>query len=212
MRWASTGPHPTTQQVLPSSCPSSTLHSVPVGAAQRFGMCWCCVQGQADKLVLTGKLAAGASGTVFIGTWRNMRVAVKTVLFSSESPKGSTGSSTDSSIRPAGAGASFGREAQGLEMNQGDMSTAYDLAVREAALCSSMNHPNIVATYRCGGGQSWGCAVHVHLVLCACCLLLRVHFVFCGVCIVCRYQCLDVMAGHHMHLLVPATAHRTSFN
>lgn len=64
-------------------------------------------------------LGAGSSGTVYLGDWRGLKVAVKTLVF------------TDGSAFVVGH------------------PMPYERAVTEAAVAVSVNHRNIVATYRC---------------------------------------------------------------
>uniref|UniRef100_A0A7S0R9B6 Protein kinase domain-containing protein n=1 Tax=Chlamydomonas leiostraca TaxID=1034604 RepID=A0A7S0R9B6_9CHLO len=72
----------------------------------------------ADRVVLGKALGKGSWGAVYVGSWRGLAVAVKTMLF------------------PAHTGAC------------GNGPGRHGWAVSEAATCMSLNHPNIVATYR----------------------------------------------------------------
>eukprot|EP00798_Chlamydomonas_sp_ICE-L_P005360 gene5360-5577_t len=75
-----------------------------------------------DELILTEAIGSGASGAVYRAVWRNLDVAVKTVLF------------TD--------------ELQGPRSNKSILSPSSNhRVVREAALSSSVAHLNVVCTY-----------------------------------------------------------------
>lgn len=73
--------------------------------------------GHADKVTLHRVLGKGTFGVVYEGEWRGLPVAVKTVVF---------GGSQKQSCR--------GR-------------SAHNSAVHEAAVCMSLAHANVVATY-----------------------------------------------------------------
>lgn len=71
-----------------------------------------------DALVLYDVLGTGSCGTVYRGEWRGLPVAVKTLVFD---------------------------EGNAFKAGQ---PMPYDRAVTEAAVAVSLNHRNIVATYR----------------------------------------------------------------
>ncbi|KXZ53579.1 hypothetical protein GPECTOR_6g496 [Gonium pectorale] len=73
----------------------------------------------AAVLTITGELGRGAQGVVYRGVWRGLPVAVKSVLFQHLSGGGGGGGSDPRAAR----------------------------ALAEAAISSSLSHPNIVATY-----------------------------------------------------------------
>lgn len=71
----------------------------------------------ANKLTLHSVVGKGGWGTVYQGYWRGLEVAVKTVVFC------------------------------GGEVSPGALKMPYDRAVAEAAICKSISHCNVVATY-----------------------------------------------------------------
>ncbi|KAJ9519979.1 hypothetical protein QJQ45_014707 [Haematococcus lacustris] len=73
-----------------------------------------------DKLVLLEAIGQGGFGTVYRGKWRGLEVAVKTVLF--------TDHAKDSKVR-------------------GQRGAPQQRAILEAAVCTSVTHNNVVATY-----------------------------------------------------------------
>lgn len=76
------------------------------------------------------------------GTWRNLRVAVKTIIFSAAPmTKGLTGEVDDAGTQVRMSG--------------------YERAVKEAAVCTAMSHRNVVS------GQSCVCGWCEPVVSCA---------------------------------------------
>eukprot|EP00195_Chlamydomonas_chlamydogama_P016146 CAMPEP_0202891888 /NCGR_PEP_ID=MMETSP1392-20130828/1814_1 /ASSEMBLY_ACC=CAM_ASM_000868 /TAXON_ID=225041 /ORGANISM="Chlamydomonas chlamydogama, Strain SAG 11-48b" /LENGTH=1173 /DNA_ID=CAMNT_0049575753 /DNA_START=288 /DNA_END=3809 /DNA_ORIENTATION=+ len=72
---------------------------------------------EGEKLILMEPIGKGGFGTVYKGKWRNLDVAVKTVLFT--------------------------------EKHTGKHDAPQQRAVMEAAVSSSVVHPNVVCTYHC---------------------------------------------------------------
>ncbi|KAG1663772.1 hypothetical protein FOA52_011823 [Chlamydomonas sp. UWO 241] len=80
------------------------------------------LSGEANKLILLEPIGQGGFGTVYLGRWRGLEVAVKTVLFSESNQMGTT---------------SKARHAAQPQQR----------AIMEAAVCTSVMHPNVVSTY-----------------------------------------------------------------
>ncbi|GAX73206.1 hypothetical protein CEUSTIGMA_g659.t1 [Chlamydomonas eustigma] len=74
---------------------------------------------EANKLVLLEPIGQGGFGTVYRGRWRNLEVAVKTVLFSESTSSNATRQAAQPQQR----------------------------AIMEAAVCTSVIHQNVVTTY-----------------------------------------------------------------
>mmetsp|Transcript_8894 Transcript_8894/g.26992 ORF Transcript_8894/g.26992 Transcript_8894/m.26992 type:complete len:491 (-) Transcript_8894:807-2279(-) len=83
------------------------------------------LSGEANKLVLLEPIGQGGFGTVYLGRWRGLEVAVKTVVFSENN---GAGMSTHTAKARVAA-------------------QPQQRAVMEAAVCTSVMHPNVVATY-----------------------------------------------------------------
>eukprot|EP00798_Chlamydomonas_sp_ICE-L_P031134 gene31134-6273_t len=76
------------------------------------------LSSEGDKLTLLEAIGQGGFGTVYRGRWRNLEVAVKTVLFSE-------------SVQTKGRATA----------------QPHQRAILEAAVCSTVIHPNVVITY-----------------------------------------------------------------
>ena len=115
-----------------------------------------------DKLVILHEIGRGGFGTVFKGRWRGLDVAVKTVLFQDRSLVDALAAEVaayegEEDEFEAGGGA----EGDGGDA-VGNWERARHQALREAAVCSSISHPCVVATYHVDITQVGGAHAHTH--------------------------------------------------
>lgn len=97
------------------------------------------------KVQLLRPIGQGGCGTVYVGVWQGMMVAVKTVLFSGLIHGMAQQADSQQPGEGGGEGGTRGKGSQSKAKATGPRTMPRDYAVMEAAVCTSVSHPNVVS-------------------------------------------------------------------